>query len=411
MYDDHLLPPGARLLHIGPPKTGTTFLQSALAQLRDEVAQHGVLYPGEGWRSKTAVREAVGRPARGLTARVDARRAEQAAAEDATDGDDGDDGDGSADPFSWAELAAEVRAAGDVRVCVSNETFAVADDEQAARTVRDLGDEDVHVVMVARPLGRLLPSQWQQRVRKQQGMVSFDDWLRIVLHGSEEEAHHRHFWHQHDLDGMIRRWSAAAPGRVSVIVSREGDRSYLPRLFEGMLGLPEGMLDRATPQANFSLSLSEAELVRSLDEVAERRGWDPEFYYGGLKRQVLRFIRRHKRGPDDRPLVLPAWVTERVAELDAERQAVLESSGVRVIGDPASLCEPARTIPDDEAARPVLIPADLAARLTGFAVHRVLSDVPAETEPPAAPVRTALEQASTLDLAAALARRARRGRR
>ena len=38
-------------LHIGAPKTGTTYLQEVLFTNRARLAEHGVLYPGE---SRTA---------------------------------------------------------------------------------------------------------------------------------------------------------------------------------------------------------------------------------------------------------------------------------------------------------------------------------------------------------------------
>ncbi len=37
---------GEVLLHIGPPKTGTTALQHSLAQARPQLKAQGVLYPG-----------------------------------------------------------------------------------------------------------------------------------------------------------------------------------------------------------------------------------------------------------------------------------------------------------------------------------------------------------------------------
>ena len=43
------LPDATILLHIGPYKTGSTAIQQALFDRREELAQHGVYYPG-AWR-------------------------------------------------------------------------------------------------------------------------------------------------------------------------------------------------------------------------------------------------------------------------------------------------------------------------------------------------------------------------
>ena len=56
-----LLPPQAVLLHIGPHKTGTTAVQSALASARPRLKTAGVLYPGRA--DHPAVQEAFNRVA------------------------------------------------------------------------------------------------------------------------------------------------------------------------------------------------------------------------------------------------------------------------------------------------------------------------------------------------------------
>src|SRR5699024_7178771 len=53
--DSLLLPERARLLHIGPMKTGTTSLQSAASKLRARLLAHGVRYPGVTMNHRRAV--------------------------------------------------------------------------------------------------------------------------------------------------------------------------------------------------------------------------------------------------------------------------------------------------------------------------------------------------------------------
>src|SRR4051812_3165340 len=54
------LPDGARLLHIGPPKTGTTALQVAMSRVRDEMLAQGVHYVGSGAKPRRAGMAIVG---------------------------------------------------------------------------------------------------------------------------------------------------------------------------------------------------------------------------------------------------------------------------------------------------------------------------------------------------------------
>src|SRR5438477_12003958 len=59
---DHvLLPIGARLLHIGPHKTGTTSVQAALWEARARLLAHGVRHVGRSRNPSNAVQAVVGR--------------------------------------------------------------------------------------------------------------------------------------------------------------------------------------------------------------------------------------------------------------------------------------------------------------------------------------------------------------
>jgi hypothetical protein len=368
MFAEHELPAAARLVHIGPPKTGTTAMQSAFMKVRRQLPEHGAHYAGRGSRPKRAVAALTG----GGVARRD-RPAMSA----------------------WYELSREVASAGDLRVCISNEQFATADDEQAAKVIADLGGERAHVVMVVRPLGALLPSQWQQRVRKKRDMAPFDEWLREVLSEQSGGSHYGHFWRLHDVAGHIRRWSAAAaPSRVTVVVSKEGDRGFLPRLFEGFLGLPEGMLVPAVDWANRSLDLTEAELVRSLDRIAREHDWPHEVYAGDVKASVSRFLRSRPK-ESGAPILLPDWAAERVAELDAGREMTLRDTPIQVIGDPGALtCMPTPERARETSALPTAVPLETAVGLVGTVVEAMLRreeaiDARRRRDLPTRPARTA----------------------
>lgn len=340
MYDEHLLPPGARLLHIGPPKTGTTAIQQGFHQIRDQLEQHGVRYAGRGSRPREAVEALVS----------DGRRSKLAA---------------------WDRLVAEVDGYGDLRVCVSNEQFAAATPEQAARAVAELGGEGAHVVMTVRPIAALLPSQWQQRVRRRFQMIGYDDWLREVLDGQPGQRSHDHFWNLHDVSAQLDRWGAAEPGRVTVIASDERDRDYLPRVFEGLLGLPEGLLVPPADRSNRSLDHAEAELLRALDDVAAAREWPRDWYLTEVKERVSKRLRAMPR-QTAYPILLPDWAADRVAELDQQRADLLAGAGFRVIGDPTQLTATSPRIrPADQPAPAV--PVETAASVAATVLESALA--------------------------------------
>src|SRR6202050_825505 len=96
--DDLQLQAGARVLHIGPHKTGTTMIQDALHLARARLAAQGVVYPGTGRQPLRAMLAVTGQPT--LI------------------------GEPDPDMADWALLVREVTAARDQRVGGGSEVLA-----------------------------------------------------------------------------------------------------------------------------------------------------------------------------------------------------------------------------------------------------------------------------------------------
>lgn len=337
------LPRGARLVHIGPPKTGTTAIQRALHEARAELREHGVVYPGHETRPRAAGWAIVG-------AGVPRGRAKPTMAD-------------------WDELVREVEAAGDDRVAVSNESFALAYHKAARKIVEGLGGERVHIVYVVRRVDKLLNSHWQQRV--QAGLtVPYDDWLRIALGTPDQDnPHWRGFWRHHALADVMRRWvNAAGSDKVTLVIADESDRELLPRLFERFLALPEGLLRLDADPANRSLSLNEIEMVRRIHQRGVDRSWSDHALRHLMQFGVVSSLTGSPRRDDDRRIALPPWASKRAAEINDERIELVRSLGVRVIGDPENLRSEPRS--DDDSTEPgeLTVATDLAAEAIAAAI-------------------------------------------
>src|SRR3954451_22908392 len=192
-----LLPDRAVLVHVGPYKTGTTAIQSSLHTHRDLLAAAGVTYPGTYHRQM--------RPSWALLGRSRVGEADVPRGE-------------------WDEMVDEVRRAPG-RVVISSEDFSSARAQHVRTLVDDLGPDRVHVLIVARRLDRLLPSAWQERVKSVNETRTYDAWLREVLSDARDGSAAKVFWHNHGLEGLIRRWRTVLPAdRVVVLVTDEADR-------------------------------------------------------------------------------------------------------------------------------------------------------------------------------------------
>jgi hypothetical protein len=318
--DDVVVPPRSLLLHIGPHKTGTTAIQGAFELSSERLAPLGIRYAGRG---RGPMRAAI-------------------AAITSTSGAV----DGEPRLAVWDELTMEVAAAADERVVISNEFLCEADDDAAARIVRDLGGDRVHVVITLRPWAELLPSQWQQFVRN--GLLTpYDEWLEVTLAEPLAPMTARLFWRRHDHAALVDRWARlVGPDRVAVVVSARGDRRTVLQGFEALLGLDDGYLVTEPDTENRSLTLGEAELVRLINVEFQERGWSRQHHNALIRHGVIHALRTgHEPGPDEPRITTPAWALKRASEAAAVAAARIASSGVRVIGDLSRLSE----TPDDAA--------------------------------------------------------------
>ena len=124
-------------LHIGEPKTGTTFLQQVMWGNRAELAAQGVALPGH-------------HPQDHYRASQDLRGIEKLPSDPAG---------------SWTgewEILAEQAKRAPTAAVISHELFSAADAGQAERAVRSLQPAEVHVVLTVRDMATLLPAEWQE---------------------------------------------------------------------------------------------------------------------------------------------------------------------------------------------------------------------------------------------------------
>lgn len=315
---DVLLPAGARLVHIGPHKTGSTAIQVALSEIRDQLPEHGAFYPGGPYRRRRAGWSLglAGRPSGTEPPPIEA----------------------------WERYVAEIQDAGDLRAVVSNEDFGRATADQVRRIVGDFDPERVQVVAVARRLDRYLPSQWQERVKAGDGRT-FDEWLRVVLEGDESSWDFRNVWSAHDVEALVRRWTDVVdPSRFTLLVSDERDHGSIPRAFEQLLGLPAGMIQPVSDRSNRGLNVVEAEVVRQLNHVMATHNVRGPLLRRLMKEGVIEALLADGalKGPS---IPLPEWALEQVRERSAQRARAVTELGVQVIGDPRNL-----EVPDDVAA-------------------------------------------------------------
>lgn len=303
-----LLPEGSRIVHIGPPKTGTTSLQAAFHLGRLRAEDQGVHYASHGRHAMSAVLAGIEQPSPWSTDRKPPSR------------------------LPWNRLVGTIRGSTAKRVVLSSEFFADATPDAIRKVVDEIGPEQIQIVVTLRPLARIIPSQWQQFVQNQL-THPFEEWLDAQLNkprGTMTPV----FWKRHRHDELIARWAkVVGPDRVTAVALDDRDYDMILRVFERLTGLTEGTLVAEPDLANRSMTLPEIETVRAFN-----RQFIDEKLPGPLYSRVMRFgAAAHIRGrvppPDEPRIELPAWSIGRIEEIAHEMMAAIRASGVRVVGD------------------------------------------------------------------------------
>lgn len=344
-------------LHIGSPKTGTTFLQHTLHSHMSRLEPLGVYYPPP---DRLAAHHDEARDLRGI--RVDDGRYHHKNV-----------------PGSWDRMVADLkRWDGDGAAVISSEILAFADRDTARRAVESLQPAEIHVVVTMRDLARQIPAAWQEIV-KNRGTLSYEDYLAQVQDPADPHGP-RNMWDAQDPESMIERWAPDLPAEQVHLVTvppRGQDPGVLWDRFVSVLGVGEIDLPPLRRPMNVSLGLAEAEVIRHLNHVTSEDRW--RFYNKHVKHRIAQGVFAGTTKTDR--LALPDSMLEWVRNRTKEVQDYILAGGYHVVGDLADLDIPEHVAGDARSAVPE--PERLAEAWRGAAEYlvRELADRSASRKP------------------------------
>ena len=167
------------LLHVGTPKTGTSYLQDVLFRNQKTLKQAGILYPAHRFDEQfLAALDLMQLPWGGLESEAHC---------------------------VWDRMAAEVRAWSGTAI-ISHEILATASRTQIRRALESLGHPgtEVHVVLSVRDLVRQIPAEWQENVKHRRGF-SYGDFLDAIRDPAREGRVATWFWGVQEIPDILNR--------------------------------------------------------------------------------------------------------------------------------------------------------------------------------------------------------------
>lgn len=299
-------------LHVGAPKTGTTFLQRVLWSNRDALARQGVDVPG---------------PNRGehMRAGYDLRAVPAAPADPKVPKPEWEG--------AWSRLAASARESENGTVVISDERLAAASTEEVERAVVSLAPAEVHVVYTAREFVGLLPAAWQEFV-KNRFSYDFEAWLADVFDRGRDGEAGAWFWRVQDAADVLDRWGAGVPPqRIHVIPlpPTAAPTALLWERFASLLDIDPGGVDLANARVNSSLSWEQTELLRRVN-AALPSDFPERHYFGVVRDLFARDVLQAQTRAQIRPVVPDGRAAE--ARACSKRLiARLADAGYHVTGD------------------------------------------------------------------------------
>jgi hypothetical protein len=305
------------LLHVGTPKTGTSYLQDVLFRNQRNLKLAGILYPADRFDAHfLAALDLMQLPWGGLEAEA---------------------------PGAWDRMAGEVRAWHGTAI-ISHEILARASPTQVARALSSLGhpETQVHVILSLRDLVRQIPAEWQENVKHRSGL-SYRAFLAEIQNPAREGRVAPWFWGVQEVPDILRRWGAEVPAeRVHLVTvpAPGGPPGLLWERFCEAFGIGDLDLDLEGERTNPSLGVAETALVRRINLKA----LVPPARYRPLVRELLAHQTLSHRTGSPR-LTLPPDIHPWAQQLAGEWIDEIKERGYHVIGDLGDLVGPPVTHP------------------------------------------------------------------
>jgi len=296
-------------LHVGLPKSGTTYLQAVIGRNKARLAERaGLLYPGESWGAQVdAVRDL-----RHLKVSVEQRPAVRGA---------------------WDRLVAEIRQwPGDS--LVSMEWLCMASPDQIARIASDLAGTEVHVVFTVRDIARTVPAAWQEFMQNR-AVWQWPEFLeQISCPDARDSAAGATFWKQQDVEMLLGNWSPiCSPEQVHVISLPQsgGEPGELWRRMATVLAIDPDGYELDDLGVNASLGRESAELMRRVNEQVVERRVSLTTYNRVFKRGLAKTVLAGRREQEGK-VVLPPAYHDWARDLAEQQIGAIKASGVNVVG-------------------------------------------------------------------------------
>ena len=346
------------IIHPGFHKTGTTALQQALSEVRQELLESNFYYPHIAGNAHHRAAWSIIEKTWGWKNR----------------------GGRSTGATEWKKLERKLKKNKGTAI-ISSEFFSEADENQLANLAKQLEGVEVQIVFTWRPLPFMLASSYQQYLKY--GLKkSYLEWLDSIFQVPGEAKFTPSFWKRNLHGDVVSKWTEVfGAENISLIAVNEADPNFLYGSFSDLAGVPNGIIREPLHQEmNRSLTFNESSLLLEINRTYPKDlDWDSYEIFirkGNIKALTGSAIYESS----DEKILTPDWAIAKAAELNANSVAQIKSLGIKIVGDidrsdfsriPTGTNAPVSTISIATAARAIIgVNMDSIKRMHGRAITR-----------------------------------------
>jgi hypothetical protein len=299
------------IIHPGFHKTGTTALQQALSEVREELLECNFNYPHIAGNAHHRAAWSIIEKTWGWKKR----------------------GGRSTDATEWKKLERKLKRTKGTAI-ISSEFFSESNENQIAKLAKQLEGTEVQVIFTWRPLPFMLASSYQQYL-KYGIKKSYLEWLDSIFQVPGEAKFTPSFWMRNLHGDVVSRWAEVfGVENISLIAVNETDPNFLYSSFSNLVGVPTGIIREPLHQEmNRSLTFNESALLLEINRTYPKDlDWDSyEIFI--RKGNVKALTGSEIYEASDERILTPDWAIAKAAELNSKSVAQIKSLGIKIIGD------------------------------------------------------------------------------
>jgi hypothetical protein len=336
------------VIHAGFLKTGTSALQASMNLRQKALLEQGVFYP-RVVDPRVAVEADHHFAALALIGKPEGWREE--------------DAEEAVEPIeTWDALRKELNSYKGTSV-FSSEMLC----ELLVPQIQKVKDEtkalEKDVIFTIRPLVKILPSAYQQKIKFGQIKVTYETWLEQVFDPTRESNAAKQFWLRHDYPAVLLRWiDVFTKEHVGLVVADENNRAFIFETFNQLLKLKPGTLKQLKNiGTNRSLTIDESALLMEVNRLYRKhKDWTDYkiFIREGAAKYLTDSDLKNLEAPK---LVTPQWAIDAAQETTKQHIEQIKKMNIRIIGDLDTLARAAVAVGENEI--PDVIPVKTAARM------------------------------------------------